>query len=46
MESVKNYPFVQLLRRNNFQDLKETILYGEKTGVYENPRILKFLGRK
>lgn len=45
-ERIRNYPFVQLLRRNNFKDLKETILYGEKTGIYENPRILKFLGRK
>lgn len=45
-EQIRNYPFVQLLRRNNFEDLKETILYGEETGVYENPKILKFLGRR
>ena len=44
-ERIRNYPFVQLLRKSNFRDLQETISYGEKTGIYENPRILKFLGR-
>lgn len=44
-ERIRDYSFVQLLRRNNFEDLKDTLLYGEKTGIYENPRILNFLGK-
>lgn len=45
MERIENSSFVQLIRRNNFEDLRDTIVYGEQTGVYENPKILKFLGR-
>lgn len=36
-EKIRNYPFVQLIRKGNYDDLKNTILHGEKTGIFENP---------
>ncbi|MGV8141219.1 MAG: hypothetical protein ACP5NW_02130 [Candidatus Woesearchaeota archaeon] len=43
-EKIDNVDFVQLLRRSNFDDFKNAMLNGEKTGIYENPLILKVLG--
>ncbi len=36
-ERIHNRPFVQLIRKGNFEDFRDTILHGEKTGVFENP---------
>ena len=44
-ERIDNYSFAQLLRKSNFDDFRNAIMNGEKTGIYENPLILKVLGR-
>jgi len=36
-EKIENYSFVQLIRKGNYRDFKDTVLHGEKTGIFENP---------
>ena len=41
-ERIDNWPFCQLLRRDNIKDLEATIKNGEETGIFKNPEYLKF----
>ena len=42
-EYINKGYFVQLIRRNNSNDLKAAINNGLETGIYENPFVLKYL---
>ena len=41
-ERIEKWPFCQILRRRNVDDLEAAIKNGEETGVFENPEFLKF----
>ena len=36
-ERIDNHSFVQLIRKGNIEEFRETILHGEKTGNFQNP---------
>lgn len=41
-ERIENFPFCQILRRRNTDDLEAAIKNGEKNNIFENPEYLNF----